>query len=216
MLPAQFSAESVRAPEPCRDRVCGPTTNMENLRMRRTVWISALALSLALPLAAQAAEFDYSWLEAGYTSIEADDGPDADGWALNGSAAIAPQVHVFGSYAGTELDGVNIDGDVMRLGLGWNTGIAEAHDLVVRANYLKVDTDFPGGDGTATKPKSACAARSARISKPMSRPVTPTSTAAAAICTASLARSTSSARAGAWPPPSRWPTARTSTSSGRV
>jgi Ax21 family sulfation-dependent quorum factor len=120
---------------------------MENLRMRRTVWISALALSLALPLAAQAAEFDYSWLEAGYTSIEADDGPDADGWALNGSAAIAPQVHVFGSYAGTELDGVNIDGDVMRLGLGWNTGIAEAHDLVVRANYLKVDTDFPGGDG---------------------------------------------------------------------
>lgn len=119
--------------------------------MKRTLALSALALAAALPFAASAADLDYSYLEGGYTSIDADGGLDADGWVIGGSAAIAPNVHVFGSYGSTELDGADledtdIDGGIARIGLGWNTGINDQNDLVVRANYLKIDTDFPGGD----------------------------------------------------------------------
>lgn len=117
--------------------------------MKRTLALYTLALATALPLAANAADLDYTYLEGGYTSIEGDGGPDADGWVVGGSAAVAPNVHLYGSYGSTELDDVNLDGDIARIGLGWNTGINDQNDLVVRANYLKIDSDFPGPSGEA-------------------------------------------------------------------
>jgi Ax21 family sulfation-dependent quorum factor len=119
---------------------------MEITRMKRTVALAALALTAALPFAATAADLDYSYFEAGKTFVEADGGADADGWAAQGSFAITPFLHIYGGYGSSKIDDSNIDADISRLGLGWNTSINETSDLVVRANYLDVDAGFPFGE----------------------------------------------------------------------
>ena len=64
----------------------------------------ALTLLAALPFAASAADgVSYNYVEGGYMATDTDSG-DADGWAINGSGAIAPNFHVFGGYAGQKTD----------------------------------------------------------------------------------------------------------------
>ena len=67
----------------------------------------ALTLLAALPFAASAADgVSYNYVEAGYLATDLDNSStDADGWAINGSAAIAPNFHLFGGYAGQKTDG---------------------------------------------------------------------------------------------------------------
>ena len=58
----------------------------------------ALTLLAAAPFAASAAEgVSYNYVEGGYAASKIS-GPDADGWAIGGSGAIAPNFHVFGNY----------------------------------------------------------------------------------------------------------------------
>ena len=64
----------------------------------------ALTLLAALPFAASAAEgISYNYVEAGYIGTNTDGG-DADGFAINGSGAIAPNFHIFGGYSGQKTD----------------------------------------------------------------------------------------------------------------
>ena len=115
--------------------------------MKRLLVPTALTLALALALPAAAADFDYSYLEGGYTDFGVSDGPDADGWLIGGSAALGDQLHLYGSYLDAEIDNSDaFDAEVWRLGLGWNTGISERSDLVARANYLELESNFPGAD----------------------------------------------------------------------
>lgn len=114
--------------------------------MKRLLISSALTLALALPLAGGAAELDYTYLEGGWNQYDVDDGTDGDGWSVAGSLALGDHWHLFGSYSQAGLDHSPVDVDVMRLGAGWNTAVADDHDLVVRANLIELDTDFPGAD----------------------------------------------------------------------
>ncbi len=111
----------------------------------------ALTLLAALPLAASAAEgISYNYVEAGYVGTNTDGG-DADGWAINGSGAIAPNFSIFGGYSGQKTDDFTVAGvpfkgvdvDQWRAGLGYNHEISRSADLVTRVAYEK--TDIQGG-----------------------------------------------------------------------
>src|SRR3546814_5135992 len=63
----------------------------------------ALTLLAATPFMASAADgISYNYVEGGYIATETDSNLDADGWAINGSGAIAPNFHVFGGYRSEE------------------------------------------------------------------------------------------------------------------
>lgn len=111
----------------------------------------ALTLLAALPFAASAAEgVSYTYVEGGYAATDTDFG-DADGFAINGSAAIAPNFHLFGGYNAQTTDDFNIgttrfsgvDVDQWRLGVGYNHEISPSTDLLTRIAYERAE--FPGG-----------------------------------------------------------------------
>jgi len=115
---------------------------------------SLLALSLlaALPVlglsaAASAAEgVSYNYVEGGYIASKIS-GPDADGWAIGGSAAIAPNFHVFGNYSSQTVDNTNFDIDNWRLGVGYNHEISARMDLLTRVAYERYETSVQDFDG---------------------------------------------------------------------
>ncbi|MEG3193165.1 outer membrane beta-barrel protein [Lysobacter sp. D1-1-M9] len=107
--------------------------------------------ALALSATATAAEgVSYTYLEGGYAGTSTDGG-DADGLAINGSGAIAPNFHLFGGYSNQELDNSNIDFDQWRVGLGYNHEVNPRVDLLSRVAYEKFDAgrDFLGNDLSA-------------------------------------------------------------------
>lgn len=108
----------------------------------------ALTLMAALPFAASAAEgVSYTYVEGGYAATNTDAG-DADGFAIKGSGAIAPNFHVFGGYSNQEIEDTDIDFDQWQVGLGYNHQIAPNADLVTRVAYEKFDagSDIFGND----------------------------------------------------------------------
>jgi Ax21 family sulfation-dependent quorum factor len=110
--------------------------------------LAALTLLAALPFAASAADgLSYNYVEGGYTATNAD-GPDADGWAINGSGAIAPNFHIFGGYSNQDIDDNGGDFDQWRVGLGYNHELNSQVDLLTRVAYEKFDAgrnaDFDG------------------------------------------------------------------------
>lgn len=114
--------------------------------MKRT--LLALTLLAALPFAASAADgVSYTYVEGGYTATNTDAG-DADGWALKGSGAIAPNFHLFGDFSKKEIDNTDFDFDQYRVGVGYNRDITANTDLLTRVAYEKYDAgqgiDFDG------------------------------------------------------------------------
>lgn len=101
--------------------------------------VLALGLLAALPFAATAAEgVSYSYVEGGYAATNTDAG-DADGFAVGGSGAVAPNFHLFGNYSKQEIEDTNIDFDQWRLGVGYNHELNPQVDLVTRVAYEKFD-----------------------------------------------------------------------------
>lgn len=106
--------------------------------MKRT--LLALTLLAALPFAASAADgVSYTYVEGGYAATNPDGSTDADGWALKGSGAIAPNFHLFGDFSNKEIDGTNFDFDQYRVGVGYNRDITANTDLLTRVAYEKYD-----------------------------------------------------------------------------
>ena len=107
----------------------------------------ALTLLAAAPFAASAAEgVSYNYVEGGYVASKIS-GPDADGWAIGGSGAIAPNFHVFGNYNSQTVDNTNFDIDNWRLGVGYNHEIGPKTDLLTRVAWERYETgvqDFNG------------------------------------------------------------------------
>lgn len=124
--------------------------------MKRSLIALTVLSALTLGTAASAAEgVSYNYVEGGYIATDTDAG-DADGWALSGSGAIAPNFHIFGGYSGQKTDdfnvaGVNFDGvdvDQWRAGIGYNHEISPAADLITRVAYEKAEVEGGGtGDG---------------------------------------------------------------------
>lgn len=107
----------------------------------------ALTLLAALPFAANAAEgVSYTYVEGGYSATDTDFG-DADGFAINGSAAIAPNFHLFGGYLGQTTDDFTIgstrfpgvDVDQWRAGVGYNHEVSAQTDLLTRIAYERAE-----------------------------------------------------------------------------
>ncbi len=108
----------------------------------------ALTLLAALPFAASAADgVSYTYVEGGYTATNTDAG-DADGWAIKGSGAVAPNFHIFGEFDKQEIENTNFDVDHYRVGVGYNRDITANTDLLTRVAYEKYDAgqgiDFDG------------------------------------------------------------------------
>mgnify|MGYP006197191069 CR=1 FL=1 len=102
----------------------------------------ALTLLAALPFAASAADgVSYTYVEGGYAATNPDGSTDADGWALKGSGAIAPNFHLFGEYTTQEFDNTNVDLDNYKFGVGYNHEISQRIDLLTRVAYEKARTD---------------------------------------------------------------------------
>ncbi|GAB3746821.1 OmpO family porin [Lysobacter olei] len=114
--------------------------------MKRSLF--ALTLLAALPFAASAADgVSYNYVEGGYTATNTDAG-DADGWAIKGSGAVAPNFHIFGEFDKQEIENTNFDVDHYRVGVGYNRDITANTDLLTRVAYEKYDAgqgiDFDG------------------------------------------------------------------------
>ncbi len=114
--------------------------NEENAMLRS----SLLILLLALSASASAEDFDYSFLSIGYGIIDFDDiGVDGDGFNIGGSYSISDSVHVFGGYQAADLD-FGIDASTFSAGIGYNTSVSPAVDLVARVSYEYAEVDPPG------------------------------------------------------------------------
>lgn len=116
--------------------------------MKKSLLALSLLSALAASATASAAEgLSYNYVEGGYTATNLKDAPDSDGWGLNGSVAIAPSFHVFGSYNNQDLEDSDSSYDQWRLGVGYNHEISQKVDLVTRVAYEKFKTDsFTVGD----------------------------------------------------------------------
>lgn len=115
----------------------------------------ALTLLAALPFAASAADgVSYNYVEGGYAATDTDFG-DADGFAINGSAAIAPNFHLFGGYNGQTTDDFTVgdtrfpgvDVDQWRLGVGYNHEVTSNTDLLTRVAYERAEVLNDSFDG---------------------------------------------------------------------
>lgn len=105
---------------------------------------SSLLLSLvALPLAAQADDFDYTFIEGGIVNSEIETGlvdVDGDGFGFGGSFAVADNIHLLASYADEDYD-LGIDGTTMSLGAGFNTSLSQDLDFVATFAYVNAEVD---------------------------------------------------------------------------
>lgn len=85
-----------------------------------------LAVSMFAPAAVMAGP-SYNYIEAGYQSVDLDDGPTLDGYGLGGSFAVADNFHVFGSigavYHFTHNFGLSGGVDASSDATGWNLGV---------------------------------------------------------------------------------------------
>ncbi|MFS8138054.1 MAG: diffusible signal factor-reguated Ax21 family protein [Thermomonas sp.] len=100
--------------------------------------LSALALACALPFAASAADgVSYNYVQGNY--VYTNSSANADGWGLNGSVAVHPNVHVFASYANQKINHTSLDFDQYRVGVGYNKEISPKADLVANVAYDKFD-----------------------------------------------------------------------------
>jgi Ax21 family sulfation-dependent quorum factor len=116
--------------------------------MKRSLF--ALTLLAVLPFAASAAEgVSYNHVQGGYVATNNNNNiPDADGFGIDASVAVHPNIHLFGAYSNQEIDNTNIDFDQWRIGAGYNMELSPKADLVARLAYQKFDggqnADFDG------------------------------------------------------------------------
>lgn len=85
--------------------------------MKESLRFPVLALALALPLGAQAGDFSYTYVEAGWGTTELDVGDevgsvDFDGWLLRGSVALGDTFFLADEYASQTNDDAGLAGSV--------------------------------------------------------------------------------------------------------
>lgn len=104
--------------------------------------IGSLLLA-ALPLAAQADEMSYSYLEVAYVDADLDNVASGDGPSLRGSFGIAENFFVFADYTTLEFP-ASVDLDIINAGVGGRYGISDKVDLVGKIAYTELDLSVPG------------------------------------------------------------------------
>ena len=104
-----------------------------------------LFASLCLPLAAQAANFDYSYIEGTLMSVDpAHGGSSLTGPGVDGSYALAPNVHAFAGYS--HVSCCSVSQNTFDVGAGWNTQLADQLGLYLDGEFLSVNHSGNGTD----------------------------------------------------------------------
>jgi hypothetical protein len=107
------------------------------------VALGSLMLAAA-PLAAEAEDMSYSYVDLAYVETDFDGiGPSADGFALRGSVGFAENWLAFVEYADQSVAGIDLD--TIAVGFGGHYGLAENVDLVGRLGYFQVELDAGAG-----------------------------------------------------------------------
>jgi len=110
--------------------------------MARSIYAVPLLL-LASVASAQQDGFSYSYIQASYSRADYDNyNADGDGFGVGVSVAISDQFHLFGSYMGADLEDT-VDADGWQAGVGFNTPISDAMDVVIRASYVSLEVSHP-------------------------------------------------------------------------
>lgn len=113
------------------------TLAAEKKLMRRTLLLSVLLLAV-LPLAARAADFDYTYAEGAYTSLSGTgNGSSPSGVTVDSSFGFDPHWHAIAG--GQHVSGAN----AIFAGAGWNTSVAEQLDVFVEGELLSTDIVLP-------------------------------------------------------------------------
>ena len=108
--------------------------------MKRILFAAVL---FAAPGIGAAEDFSYDYLNIGYGVIEFDDfDVDGDGIGIDGSLAIADNYHLFAMYEMGDFD-FDVESTAYNFGIGYNTSVSEAVDLVARLSYEYVEVDAP-------------------------------------------------------------------------
>jgi long-subunit fatty acid transport protein len=104
--------------------------------------IIALAGILALaPLAAQAEDISYSYVDVGYVAVNFDDfNEDADGFLLRGSIEIAEQFFLFANYADISVS--DADEQDYAVGLGYAWPASDTMSVYGKLAYVRAEADF--------------------------------------------------------------------------
>lgn len=130
---------------------------------------AAIAVTLAAPFAAQAANMDY--LDAYYIPdsvleikdpalTEALESEEGDGFGVKLALSLTDSIFFAGEYQATEndfdVDGTSVQGtvDLSRVGVGYNSTLP----LYVLLEYVNADYGFSSGDATATLDEAGFAA----------------------------------------------------------
>jgi len=99
--------------------------------LKNILLLSLLANGVILVSSAYAKdpEISYNYLQAGYAWFDADDiasgvDGDGDGWAVSGSAAIHPNIHLIAGYADASFDDFDVDLTTWEVGIGGNYTVA--------------------------------------------------------------------------------------------
>jgi len=105
------------------------------------------AAALALPMAAQA-EFDYTYLEAGYQRFNPDNfSEDADGLGIRGSAGLSRNLNITGEWSRVDFNNSSADLETWAVGLGLHAPINPQVDVVGNISYIENTVDLGGGLG---------------------------------------------------------------------
>ncbi|HSN16815.1 MAG TPA: hypothetical protein VLV87_01280 [Gammaproteobacteria bacterium] len=106
---------------------------------------ASLLLAAALPIGAQADNFDYTYAEGSVISVNPSNSSGSpSGPGVDGSLALAPNAHVFAGYS--HVSCCNISRNTFDIGAGWNTPLAQQLDLFVDGEFLSVNSSGNGTD----------------------------------------------------------------------
>ena len=98
---------------------------------------------------AQAADFNYNYIEGTYESYDLD-GIDGQAGRLFGSYELNQNLNIIGEYATGNLDnptgGADLDFEESAIGLEYHTSIAPKTDVTANLKYIKQDIDSVGDE----------------------------------------------------------------------
>jgi len=114
----------------------------------KRILLAALAVAV-LPLAAQAGDLSYTYLQAGYNASHNDNsGFDSHGWSGAGSVALGDHFQVLGSLSRIDRPNATVNG--WGLGGGFHTPVSGSTDFVADVDYHQAHIDGVSRDGRRT------------------------------------------------------------------
>lgn len=115
----------------------------------KRILVAALVIA-SLPVAAQAADLSYTYLQGGYGFGSADSGRDSHSWSADGSVAVGQNFQVLGGLAHTRRSAYDNHPDLTtnawNLGAGFHAGISDRTDFVADVAYHHANVDGASND----------------------------------------------------------------------